>query len=164
MNRIVLKHLAMAVFLVLLQALVLQYAGFLSFVPLAYIYAVLIWPTDTPVWQALLLGFLMGLALDILLDTPGMHAAATTFAVYLRRPLLRTFLSKDETEGMEPGEKSMGFMSFWKYSLSMIVCHHFTLYLIESFSWTDPVRILLSVLVSTVLTALLVFFFERFRR
>lgn len=164
MNRTVVKHVIVALVLVLFQTLVLQYAGFLSFVPLVYLYAVLIWPVDMPVWRALLLGFLIGLAVDVLLDCPGMHAAATTFAVYLRRPLLRTFLSKEETEGMEPGERSMGFLGFWKYALVMILCHHFVLYLVESFSWADPWMMLLRTLVSSLLTGLLVFLFERFRR
>ncbi|MEJ7660920.1 MAG: hypothetical protein WKG07_15535 [Hymenobacter sp.] len=52
----------------------LLYLGFILFLPLR-----------TPIALLLLLGFAMGLAMDISYDTGGLHAAAAVLLAYLRR-------------------------------------------------------------------------------
>ena len=157
-----LTHVALAVALVLLQALLFQSVHFLSVVPLFYVYAVLRWPSDMPRWLQVLAGFVVGLAVDMLLDTLGMHAIATTLVAYLRQPMLASSFS-GETEGFSPGEKTMGLLDFWKYAAVLVLVHHFTLYLVESFSFFSLWWLLSRTLGSTALTLLLVFLLERFR-
>lgn len=161
MIRIFTKHSILFVALLLLQIVVLQQLYFWYLVPLLYIYILIRWPAAlSPTW-VLILGFILGLLVDIGADTPGMHAAATTFVAFLRQPLLKG-LSKEEMETIEPREKSMGFFSFWKYTISVVVVHHTLLYVLEAFSFFDPLLLLVKILGSILLTLLLIFALERF--
>ncbi len=163
MNARSLKHIAIALLLVLIQCFVLQSTSFLSAVPLLYVYALIIWPSDMPVGRSLLAAFAIGLLVDILSDTPGMHTSASVLAAFIRQPLLSSS-GRIDNDDIEPGEKSMGFIDFWKYALVMVLCHHFTLYLVESFSFFNLVHLLLKTLLSSAMTLVLVFLLERFRK
>ena len=55
--------------------------------PMPYVYFLLILPSNTPRWLYVLLGFLLGVLIDIFGNTPGM-AAATMTAIGLITPLL----------------------------------------------------------------------------
>ena len=162
MIRLFLKHSLLFILLFLLQIVVLQQLYFWYVVPLVYVYILIRWPsTLSPGWL-LSLGFLLGLLVDINADTPGMHAAATTFVAFLRPALLKGFIPKEEIENLEPRERSMGFIPFWKYVISIVLLHHTALYLLESFSFFDPLLLLVKIIGSALLSLLLIFLFERF--
>ncbi len=162
MNR-ALKHIILFVLFLLIQVFVLRGMAFWNAVPLLYVYVVLIWPSNMPRWLQVLCGFLLGLLIDIFCDTLGMNAMATTLIAYLRQPLLVTFGNIDNGV-IEPGERSMGFLPFWKYVLSMVSLHHVVLFVAESFSLFKPGLLLLRIVGSILLTLILVFVMERFRR
>lgn len=163
MMRIYLKHLFAAIALVLVQAFVLQGVHFWGWLPMLYVYAMLRWPSEMPVYQELIAGFLLGLAVDVLNDSLGLHCVSTTLIAYLRQPILRLCVSRLSLDNVEPGEKTLGFLVFWKYTLSLLCCHHFCVYLIEAFSFLDILSVLWKSMGSVLLTALLIFLLERFR-
>ena len=71
--------------LVLLQVLILNnvhIAGYAT--PFLYIYLILKFESDVPRNALMLWAFFLGLAVDILSDTPGMNAAATVLLAFLR--------------------------------------------------------------------------------
>ncbi|MBK8557675.1 MAG: hypothetical protein IPL65_18875 [Lewinellaceae bacterium] len=72
-------------------------------------YNILVWPIfilllpiqmGTPL--IVLLGFLSGLAIDLLYGSPGLHASAGTFAGFVRPFVLRAFEPKGGFSGKEP--------------------------------------------------------------
>lgn len=162
MIRQFLKHTFLFVLLFLLQIVVLQQLYFWYLVPLLYVYILIRWPATLPTGWVLSLGFMLGLLVDINVDTPGMHAAATTFVAFLRPALLKGFLNKEEVENLEPRERSMGFLPFWRYAVSIVLLHHTLLYVLESFSFFDPLLLLFKIIGSALLSLLLIFIFERF--
>ena len=162
MIRLFLKHSLLFVLLFLLQIVVLQQLYFWYVVPLVYVYILIRWPATLSAGWVLTLGFLLGLLVDINADTPGMHAAATTFVAFLRPALLKGFITKEEIENLEPRERSMGFIPFWKYVISIVLLHHTALYILESFSFFDPLLLLVKIIGSALLSLLLIFLFERF--
>ncbi|HPN47652.1 MAG TPA: rod shape-determining protein MreD [Bacteroidales bacterium] len=162
MIRLFLKHLFLFVLLLLLQIIVFQQLYFWYVTPLVYVYILIRWPATLPAGWVLILGFLLGLLVDVNVDTPGMHAAATTFVAFLRPSLLKGFLNRDEVENLEPREKSMGFLPYWKYAASIVLLHHTALYVLESFSFFDPLLLLVKIVGSALLSLLLIFLFERF--
>ena len=164
MTRHLFRNIVLMLILVLFQVLVLQGMTFMYAVPLIYIYVLLIWPSETPVWQVLLLGFVLGLSVDILSDTLGINAFATTTVAYMRHPLLRRFAKIDNLDKVDPGVYTLGFPAFWKYASVMLLTHHFLVCLLEYFSVFNPLLMLGKFAFSTVLTIILIALLERFRQ
>jgi rod shape-determining protein MreD len=160
-----LKHAIWFVALVLFQIFVLDNTHFLGvFLPVVYIYALLRWPPSLPTAATVVLGFLLGLSVDVLSNTPGMHAASTTLIAFLRYPVLRLFVSKDDLGNKEVGESSLGISAYWKYTVLLVFVHHSALFMLESFSLTNGLLVLLKIPVCTLLTLLFIGAFERINR
>ena len=71
--------------LVLLQVLILNNVHIVGYAtPFLYIYLILKFESDVPRNALMLWAFFLGLAVDILSDTPGMNAAATVLLAFLR--------------------------------------------------------------------------------
>ena len=75
----------MFISLVLVQVLVLNYIQFSGYInPYIYVLFVLLLPVSTPRYAVVMLGFFIGLVIDIFSNTAGMHASATTFMAFVR--------------------------------------------------------------------------------
>ena len=139
--------------LVLLQVLILNnvhIAGYAT--PFLYIYLILKFESDVPRNALMLWAFFLGLAVDILSDTPGMNAAATVLLAFLRPSLLRLFTPRDNPDSFIPSFKTMGISPFLKYTTASVFVHSLALLSIEFFSFTSIWLLLLRVLLCTILT------------
>jgi len=152
------RYLFNFVFFTLIQVLVLnniQLSGFIN--PYLYILFIITLPFETPKWLLLVLGFSSGMVIDIFSNTPGMHASATVFMSYLRPYILRLIAPREE---YQPGTiPTMGFYGmpwFLKYSVILVLAHHFFLFFIEVFSIKHFFSTFLRVLSSGVFTILLI--------
>ncbi|MCW0483632.1 rod shape-determining protein MreD [Gaoshiqia sediminis] len=136
MSKAIGKYVIMWVVLVLLQVLLLnhiQISGYIN--PYLYILFILLLPFDTPKYLLLILGFLLGLNVDIFSNTPGIHASATTFLAFIRPAVIRLISSRDVLElNTPPRLGSLGFHWFFKYSLILVLAHHFFLFYVEVFT------------------------------
>ncbi|MBC8602380.1 rod shape-determining protein MreD [Parabacteroides acidifaciens] len=151
------------VVLVLIQVLVLNNIHFLRVAtPFLYLYFILKMPVGTSRTNVVFFSFLIGLVIDIFSNTPGMHAAACTFAGFIREPLIRLFMGKDLPEGIYPSYKTFGYGGFFRYTLLFVVIHHVTLFLIESLTFFDPLFLALRIGASVVTTILLICTIEAF--
>jgi rod shape-determining protein MreD len=123
------------VLLVLLQVLVLnqvQFTGILN--PYLYLYFILVLPVDFNPNMGLIVGFALGLTIDLFSQTLGMHTIATVFAAYCRPYALRYMAPRDGYESSRiPGIKQMGWLWFLTYAAIIILFHHFVLFFMESF-------------------------------
>ena len=119
-------------------------------------------PVGTSRTNVVFFSFLIGLVIDIFSNTPGMHAAACTFAGFIREPLIRLFMGKDLPEGIYPSYKTFGYGGFFRYTLLFVVIHHVTLFLIESLTFFDPLFLALRIGASVVTTILLICTIEAF--
>lgn len=105
-----LREMVGFVVLVLLQTLVLnRISVFGVAVPILYIYFLIKLPKNRNLFYVVISGFLMGLIIDIFLNTPGMNAAATTIVATLRKPLMNIFFSKVEYEDFVPSNSLLFF-------------------------------------------------------
>ena len=151
------------VVLVLIQVLVLNNIHFLRVAtPFLYLYFILKMPVGTSRTNVVFFSFLIGLVIDIFSNTPGMHAAACTFAGFIREPLIQLFMGKDLPEGIFPSYKTFGYGGFFRYTLSFVVIHHVTLFLIESLTFFDPLFLALRIGASVETTTLLICTIEAF--
>jgi rod shape-determining protein MreD len=148
--------------LIALQVFVLDHVHFLGFfLPVLYIYALLRWPADMSTSLVLIFGFFMGLSMDVFSNTPGLHASATTLIAFLRYPTLRLFVSKEDLGNKDVSQDSLGIAAFWKYAVLLVVIHHTTLFLLESFSFVQGWLLLVKIPACCILTLLFIFAFER---
>lgn len=149
----------------LLQVVVFDNLDFLGLCnPFIYVLFILVAPFGCPTWLLMLMAAGEGLIIDIASNTPGMHMAATILIAYLRPAVLRlvAFRSATYKEGDVPGSRGYGSLWFARYTLIIVAIHHLALFLIEQFDsfylWSTLIRIVLSIVASTLLIILI----ERF--
>ena len=158
MNSGILKYIASWIILVLIQILLLnhiQISGLIN--PYLYILFILTLPFSTPNYLLLLLGFLLGLNIDIFSNTLGIHAAATTFLAFIRPFVINLISSRDVLElNQDPRISELGFTWFFRYAVILVLAHHFFLFFIEVFTLHGFFYTLLRVLFSSALTIVLI--------
>lgn len=148
--------------LIVLQVLVFnQISVFGLATPFLYIYFLLKLPMGRNVFFVIIMGFLMGFIIDIFLNTPGINAAAITIIATLRRPLLRLFFTKDESEDYVPSIYITP-VPFVKLAIAMVVLHQTVLYSLESLSLFNPQILLMRWGASIFLTLILLFALDGF--
>ncbi len=141
--------------------------GIPVFVPMIYPLILLLLPLNTGVVRTMLIGFALGLVMDMFSNTPGMHAASTVLIAYLRPVLLTLFIQQQRKDWDDsiPNLFKMGFQSFLIYTLISLTIHHFFFYFIQIWSLINIhivfVKTLLSVLFSTLLIILIQVVFTR---
>ncbi len=162
MTIILLKNIGRFIFLILFQVLILnniQFSGYIN--PYFYIYFILLLPFETPHWLLLLSAFLLGITLDGFTNTFGLNASACVLMAFVR-PFVITSISTG-TEFMNsqsPSLKNQGIKWFAYYSIILILVHHFSLFYLEIFRFTEFFQTLMRVLLSSLFTLLLVFIAE----
>jgi hypothetical protein len=163
MNRLP-RYIAFFILVVLLQVLIFNHIQFSNLInPYFYVLFVLILPFDTPKSFLLISSFLLGLSIDLLSNTPGMHAAATTLMAFCRPRVLKWISPRDDYEsGTLPTLYYYGLNWFLKYTLILVLIHHFTLFYIEMFRWSDFFFTFLRVIASTVFSSFLIIISQYF--
>lgn len=150
------KEILLFVILVLLQVLLLnRIAVFGLAVPILYIYFLIKLPYGRNRFYVIVLGFLLGIVIDIFLNTPGMNAAATTITATLRSMVLNLFYPKNEYEDLVPGIHT-STAAFVKFTVMMVLLHQTLLFFIEAFTLFNLTSTLIRIGSSSVLTIVLI--------
>jgi hypothetical protein len=152
------RNIGNFIFLVLLQVLVLNNIEFSGFVnPYLYVLFILLLPFDTPKWLLLIVSFLLGISIDLFSNTLGMHAFACLAIAFIRPYLLEVIAPRDGYEaGLRPDKSSLGWEWMIKYSVIMVVIHHFILFYIETFKFQLFFSTFLRVILSSIFTIILI--------
>ena len=157
-----LKYLWQFALLCLLQVLIfnnLNLGGYVN--PFLYIYLLLILPISIGRIQLLIVGFLLGLTVDVFSNTGGLHAAATTLIAFYRPLYLK---AQSPREGYEltavPHIKVFGLTWFLPYAFLMVFLHHIALFYLEVFRFSEFFHTLLRTLLSSMLTMVLILLVE----
>ncbi|MBR3493314.1 MAG: rod shape-determining protein MreD [Bacteroidales bacterium] len=169
MNKTALQIIRFVV-LVLLQVLVINHIRLGGYVhPYIYMIFIMLLPFSTPKWQLLVLGFALGLTVDLFTGTLGLHAGATTLMAFCRPSIIKLVSGNQKFENItEPNLGQLGGIWFFRYALCMVFIHHLALFFLESFSFRligqVMLRILLSVPVSIFLIMMILFIFKTEKR
>lgn len=162
--QLVLKYVFLFLLLMAVQVLIfnnVQFGGYIN--PYVYLLFILLLPIDVSGWTLLFSAFFVGLAVDMFMDSQGMHAAATVFMAFCRPFVIRLISVKSDFEpGTVPGITGQGLTWVATYSLLLVFLHHASLFLLEVFRfsefWQTFTRILLSTAVSSAFVVLGFFF------
>lgn len=157
MSKTMLQFFLLAVILVLAQALVFNHICLFGVaVPMVFIYVIVRLPITLSLNWVLTASFFLGLAVDIFSDTYGMNATACTLLAIVKRPVLRLYVPREEDlVRPEPSMLSLGTPTYLKYLLSMTLIYCTLIFLIEAFTFFNPIRLLLRIVCSTVLSTAL---------
>lgn len=154
---VVLQNIFRFILLVLFQVLVLNNIQFLGYInPYVYILFILALPVRTPRWFVLILGFFLGLTIDMYSNTMGMHAFATVMVAFLREGTIKLFTAIDEGNNPTPSFHTFGVAAYVKYAVLLVFVHHTTLFILESFSLAHFWLMLAKILLSSFVTILLI--------
>jgi hypothetical protein len=154
MSNTIIRNIIRFIFLVLLQVLVFNNIQVFSFItPFIYILFIILLPFETPRWLRLLLGFFLGLFVDMFSGTGGIHTAATVLMAFISPWVQNMVSSKEEYEpGDQPGIKNQGFRWFFFYSLILTSVHHIFLFYLEIFSFSGFFSTLYHALLNIIFT------------
>ncbi|MCF0200192.1 MAG: rod shape-determining protein MreD [Bacteroidales bacterium] len=161
-----LKNILRFVLLVLFQVLIvnnIRLGGYVQ--PQVYIIFIMLLPLNIPKWQLLLLGFGLGFCIDLFTGTLGLHSFACTLMAFARPTIVKLSSGSQKTENNhEPSLNQEGVAWFLRYTLCMVLVHHFSLFLVESFSFRllgqVVLRVMLSAPVSIFLIMMILFLFK----
>src|SRR5476651_1083796 len=124
--------------------------------PYLYILFILLLPFETPNLLLFVLAFILGLTIDAFYDTPGLHAAACVLLALVRIIFISITVQKDGFDNEpEPALSLMGFRWFLTYSVTLTLFHHFFLFNLEVFRFSEIQYTLTRVVLSSVFTIFL---------
>ena len=155
MNNFILKNIIRFVILIAVQILVLNNILFMGYInPYIYILFLLLLPFDTPRWLILILGFCLGVSIDAFQNTMGIHAFSCVLIAYCRRPILYFLLPQLKNKKQSYLEFSLqefGLQRALIYTGSLVLIHHFSLFILEMFK-LELLRVFLRTLGSSIVS------------
>ena len=105
-----------------------------------------------PRWGELLYGFAVGVLMDIVCSSPGIHTAACVLVAWIRPMFLDHFLQEAERVTDQVVPASVGNSVFMRLSLWITLLHHLTVFTLDTWSWAHWYWVVLQVLVSGIIT------------
>jgi rod shape-determining protein MreD len=155
---IISQNIIRFILLITIQVLILNNIHLGGFVnPYIYIFFILLLPFETPGWLLIILGFFTGITVDLFSGTMGMHATATTLLAFSRPYVLKLFSPREGYE--KHTQPTLRYYElFWivRYSLLLILIHHFTLFFVEVFRFSGFFFTLLRIILSSMFTFVLI--------
>lgn len=155
MNNIISIHSFRFFALVLAQVLIFNYINFYGNInPYPYILFIALFPVKNNRITIISLSFLLGLCVDLFLDTGGMHAAACLFIAYVR-PVILKFCFGTIYEHQTIKFENVEFGSKLTYFTLLAVLHHLVLFSLELFNIDKIILVLQKTLFSSIFTILM---------
>jgi len=153
MNRILTHTLRFVLFLVI-QVLVLNQvelgAGTLLMI---YPLFIVLLPVEINVFLLLFLAFALGISIDAMSNTYGLHASSLLILAYFRPIIFKAFAPRDGYEAdMELNFHNMGLRWFIRTFGLLLLIHHFWFFLIELFRFDQILYVLKQTLFSLPLS------------
>lgn len=155
MNSTLLLNSARFVLLLLAQITIFNKIDFLGYInPFPYILFIILYPVNGNKSGLLIASFLLGLILDLFMDSGGVHAASCVILAYIRPSLFKfsfglsyEYQTVRINDSLTPERFSFIFLA--------VVIHHVILFLLEIFTLDFFWSILLKALISTIFTIII---------
>ena len=157
MNRDNILYIFQFFLLLFLQSFLLNNINLFGFInPNLYLLFLIVYRLDGNPTLLIIVGFVMGLLLDLLTQGSGGHTIATLTIAFLRLSIIKfSFgVNYDVPMGMIKGSLlSQRLM----YLILMVVIHHLVLYSVVYFSFNNTITILKNTLFTSFFTFIMVF-------
>ncbi|WP_421763842.1 Rod shape-determining protein MreD [Ekhidna sp.] len=103
----------------------------------------------------LIIGFFIGLLVDVFTDTPGIHASASVFIMFIRGFWLN-IVNDDYQEVINLNVGSLKKSGFIYYIFPLIFVHHFIIFFVENGGFHLFVLVLSKVFFSTIFSGVII--------
>ena len=152
-----LYEIALLLGLILLQVLLLNRISLFGYAtPILYSYFLLKLPLGRNVFFVIIASFLMGLTIDIFLNTPGMNAAAITIVAAFQRNIRNLFFDRNELYDEFVPNIHTTTGAFVRFAALVVSLHITLLFFIESFTLFNLVNTLLRIVSSAIVSFALI--------
>ncbi len=154
MTKSALQMLAITLVLILVQVVILNRICLFGIaVPLAYFYVILRLPVTISKEWLFTIAFALGFIIDVFSDTGGMNSLSCLIAAALRRPVLHLYFPReDELADPFPSISSLGFLTYFKYAVTMTTIFCSLVFIFESLSLFNFWHLIQCIIASSVLT------------
>lgn len=161
----ILKRTLMLIVFCLVQVMVLNRIHvFNCATPLLYVYFAIMFPRSYPKWAIMLWCFALGVVIDAFSNTPGVASASMTLVGALQPIFLELFLPRDADDKIKVSAAVLGVGKFSTLSLILTSIFCLVFFALESFSFFNWLYWLECVAGSTLLTLVLIYTLECFRK
>jgi hypothetical protein len=129
-----------------------------------YVAYLLFLPVEANPVFLMFVGFLMGFAIDIFYDSPGLHAFACVLVMYVRNYWLASITPQGGYDSSStPSIAINGIQWFLMYTVPLVFLHHAVLFFVEAggfgMFWFTMWKIITSTLFTTLVTVIVQFLF-----
>ena len=155
MDSQIVKNIIRFIGIILLQVLIFQRVDFgWEYVSLIiYPMFILLLPFQTSKVLLIILGFCLGISIDIFYNSLGVHASATVFLAYLRPYVLKMLEpANGYPASSAPTKYHMGLNWFMTYAGILLFAHLFFYFSVEVFTYVYFLEILLKSFVSFLIS------------
>ena len=160
-----LKRLGWFFVLCVAQVLILNHIHLFDLaIPLLYVYFTITFRRGTPKWMILLWSFVLGLAIDVFSNTPGLASGSMTLIAVIQPYLLELFVPRDSAENMEVSISTLGIGKFITFSVALLVLYCLVFFALEAFSFYNWQYWLACAGASSLLTFVLMMAIESVRK
>jgi rod shape-determining protein MreD len=146
----------------LLQVFLLNKITLWQFVtPMVYIAFIFLLPFQTPRWAVILLGFLLGMTIDLFTGIIGIHALATLIIAFIRSFLIRIIsLREEREEHLLPIFYDMRFIWYIQYVFWLTFIHHFVYFFVDILNFHNFLRTMTVILSNTACSMVCIFLIQ----
>lgn len=148
------------IILIFLQVFIFQKIYLTTYcIPYFYSMLILLLPVHLNRYIVLIIGFLMGLIMDMFYHTGGIHAAAMSLLAYIRYYWLKIIEPSERYEDNQlPVVSEMNRDWFLKYTLPLLFVFHTSIFLLEAFSMRYFFAILIRSVLSTLVAEVILYY------
>lgn len=158
MRGLIIRNILRFIALIAIQIFVLNniyLGGYIC--PMLYAMFILMLPNRIGRIYTILIGFVLGLSIDICSNTLGFHACATTVMAFCRTTFAEKIITRGEDISINiPSIYSVAPQFFIYYSALLLLIHSLVFFALDYFNFADILRIILSSVLTTVATLVLV--------
>lgn len=156
LNRYTLINLILIPILLLLQVFVFNNIYFFhKYNPIIYIIWIIFYPYDKSFnYLFLIFSLLLGFGIDCFMDTGGVNAFSSVLISFIRNTVLR-YISDLDREMKILNFSDLNFLQLLSYIIIIILIHHLSLFILESFK----ISMILDVVEDALITSVFSFLF-----
>ena len=159
MNNSITSNIIRFIVLLLVQVIICNNINFMGYInPHVYLLFILLYPTSNNRLTFIFSSFLLGLIIDVFLDSGGTHAAASVLIAYIR-PLFLKFSFGAAYDYQAIKFSNTDFSQRFVYFLFLIVIHHFVLFFLVVFNQYEMLLIVKQTLYSSAFSLLICLLF-----
>jgi rod shape-determining protein MreD len=168
MNSALLANIARFIFLLSAQVLIFNRIDLFGFInPFPYVLFIILYPVNGNKSGLLVASFFLGLLMDMLWNSGGVHAAACLVLAYYR-PSLFKFSFGLSYEYQTVKLNDVLTPERFSFILIAVVLHHFVLFVLEvfkiSFLWNILVRTVLSTIFTILICIIIIYIIKPSKR